>query len=71
MLQPKGYVYINFVDANNIEVRNSVSYMGNIGDICDVYPAYLEGYEYVGVDGELNGVFDTEPKYITFKYNKK
>ena len=45
--------------------------MGNIGDICDVYPAYIEGYEYVGVEGELDGVFDTEPKYITFKYNRK
>lgn len=70
-LKPKGYVYIKFVDVNNIEVRNSVSYMGDIGDICDVYPAYLEGYDYVGAEGEINGVFDTEPKYVTFKYNKK
>lgn len=70
-LQPKGYVYIKFVDNNGIEIRNSVSYMGNIGDICDIYPAFIEGYEYVSAEGEIDGVFDTEPKYITFKYNKK
>lgn len=71
ILQPKGYVCIKFVDNNDIEIRNSVTYMGNIGDICDVYPAIIEGYEYINADGETDGIFDTEPKSVTFKYIKK
>ena len=71
LLTPKGYVYIKFVDASGVEIKKSITYMGDIGSTCDVYPALIDGYDYISHEGELDGVFDTEVKNITFKYNKK
>lgn len=71
ILAPKGYVYINFVDMNDTPIKDPVSYMGDIGSACDVYPAIIEGYELSSYTGELDGVFDTQAKNVTFKYIKK
>lgn len=71
LLSPKGYVFINFVDLNNIQLRNPVTYMGDVGSLCDVYPAIIDGYELIGVDGEVDGIFDVDPKTVTFSYKLK
>jgi hypothetical protein len=68
LMKPIGYVTINFVDLNGEPIRNTVVYKGDVGTSCDVYPAIINGYDFVDYEGELDGVFDIDPKNIVFKY---
>lgn len=66
-----GEVYINFTDMNGIDIKPRVRYLGEIGTACDIYPAIIDGYEFIETVGEINCTFDIEPINIIFKYRLK
>lgn len=68
LVKPMGVVTLNFIDLNGNPLRNPIIYKGDVGTTCDVYPAIINGYDFVEYEGELNGVYDIDPKNVIFKY---
>ena len=68
LVKPMGVVTLNFIDLNGNPLRNPIIYKGDVGTTCDVYPAIINGYDFVEYEGELNDVYDIDPKNVIFRY---
>lgn len=69
-INPRGYVTVKFVDTKDVPIVDSVSYYGKLGEQFQVYPRYIDGYQYNGYSGELIDTFDVDTKIVTFRYTK-
>ena len=71
LAKPMGYVILNFTDLTGEEIRKPIVYKGDIGTLCEVLPPILNGYDFIEYEGEIDGVYDIDPKIVTFKYVKR
>ena len=69
-VNPRGYVTVRFLDEEENDIVKSVSYYGKLGDPFEVYPRFIEGYEYDRCVGEMKDIYDVDLKTVTFIYTK-
>lgn len=67
----KGTVSVYYKDINELDIAETVTMTGNVGDEYTTVQKEIDGYEFVSVTDNSEGVYTEEPIVVTYFYKEK